>query len=77
LVDEALGLKVVVETTRDALPADREHLAGLGVPLLTVGTRGLVEKGDSFVPPLNQMFDRRGQSCRRSSRHRNPKRRGC
>jgi len=48
LVDEALGFAVVVETTRDALPAVREHLDSLGVPLLTLGSGGLVEKGDAF-----------------------------
>ncbi len=33
-----------------------EHLDSLGVPLLTFGTRGLIEKGDSLVPPLNQLL---------------------
>jgi hypothetical protein len=56
LVDEALGFTVVVETTRDALPTIRKHLDSLGVPLLTPGSGGLVEKGDAFIPPLNQML---------------------
>ena len=56
LVDEAFGFTVVVEATRDALTAVREHLDSLGVPLLTFGSGGLVEKGDSLVPPLNQML---------------------
>ena len=56
LVDEALGFTVVVETTRDALSTIRKHLDSLGVPLLTPGSGGLVEKGDAFVPPLNQML---------------------
>ena len=56
MVDEALGFTVVVETTRDALPAVREHLDSLGVPLLTLGSGGFVEESDSLVPPLNQML---------------------
>ena len=28
----------------------------MGVPLLTPSSGGLVEKGDAFVPPLNQML---------------------
>ena len=56
MVDEALGFTVVVETTRDALPTIRKHLDSLGVPLLTPGSGGLVEKGDAFIPPLNQML---------------------
>ena len=35
-----------------------EHLDSLGVPLLTFGSGGLVEKGDALVPPLNQMLIR-------------------
>ena len=58
MVDEAFGFTVVVEATRDALTAVREHLDSLGVPLLTFGSGGLVEKGDSLVPPLNQMLIR-------------------
>jgi hypothetical protein len=56
LVDETLGFAVVVETTRDALTAVREHLDSLSVPLLTFGSGGLVEESDSLVPPLNQML---------------------
>ena len=58
LVDEALGFAVVVEATRDALTAVREHLDSLSVPLLTFGSGGLVEESDSLVPPLNQMLIR-------------------
>ena len=56
LVDEAFGFTVVVEATRDALTAVREHLDSLGVPLLTFGSGGLVEESDALVPPLNQML---------------------
>ena len=56
LVDEALGFTIVVETTRDTFTAVGKHLDSLGVPLLTPGSGGLVEKGDAFIPPLNQML---------------------
>jgi hypothetical protein len=58
LVDEALCLTIVVETTRDTFTAVRKHLDSLSVPLLTPGSGGLVEESDSFVPPLNQMLIR-------------------
>jgi len=56
LVDEALGFTVVVETTRDTFTAVRKHLDRLSVPLLTFCSRGLVEKGDSLVPALDEML---------------------
>ena len=56
LVDEALGFTIVVETTGDTLTAVGKHLDSLGVPLLTPGSGGLVEKGDAFIPPLNEML---------------------
>ena len=58
LVDEALGFTVVVETTGDTLPTIRKNLDSMDVPLLTPGSGGLVEKGDAFIPPLNQMLIR-------------------
>ena len=61
MVDEALGFTIVVETTRDTFTAVGKHLDSLGVPLLTPGSGGLVEKGDAFIPPLNQMLIREGR----------------
>ena len=33
----------------------------MSVPLLPFRTRGFVEKGDAFIPPLNQMLIREGR----------------
>ena len=56
LVDENFGFTVEIETTHDTFPAVRKHLDSLGVPFLTFGSRGLVEKSNSFVPSLDEML---------------------